>query len=162
MLLTGLPFPGKQSSGTAGKMLGLMLPCRDEESPYLSAKGPASGGPPTAGQRVWRELKTNWWLWASIVFAVVLVSGLLLFRNQLYDTATHGLPFLAGAPHALCDRRFSLSEAALGLPDGSPQHMPTYLMTPFPVVQSRRTPPKHAARHARRIRRAAWRWPLGR
>ena len=73
--------------------------CRDEESPYLSAKGPASGGPPSAGQRVMKELKQNWWLWASVVFAVVLLSGLLLFRNQLYDSATHGLPFLAGEPN---------------------------------------------------------------
>ena len=70
---------------------------RDEESPYLSAKVPASGGPPTLGQRVAKELEQHWWLWAAILFTVVLVSGLLLFRNQLYDTATHGLPFLAGA-----------------------------------------------------------------
>lgn len=49
-----------------------------------------------------KELKQNWWLWASIVFAVVLLSGLLLFRNQLYDSATHGLPFLAGLLHPTC------------------------------------------------------------
>ncbi|EIE23649.1 hypothetical protein COCSUDRAFT_66027 [Coccomyxa subellipsoidea C-169] len=67
----------------------------DEESPYLSAKGPASGGPPTLGERVWKELKQNWWLWGSVVFAILLVGGLVLFRNQLYDTASHGLPFLA-------------------------------------------------------------------
>lgn len=73
-----------------------MLPCRDEESPYLSAKAPPSGGPPTLGQRVYKELKQNWWLWGSVIFAILLVGGLVLFRNQLYDTASHGLPFLAG------------------------------------------------------------------
>lgn len=62
----------------------------------MSAKGPASGSPPTLGQRVWKELRQNWWLWGSVVFAILLVGGLVLFRNQLYDTASHGLPFLAG------------------------------------------------------------------
>ena len=77
-------------------MRGLL--CRDEENPYLSAKAPMAGGPPTMGQRFWRELRQNWWLWGSVIFAVLLVGGLLLFRNQLYDSATHGLPFLAGMP----------------------------------------------------------------
>lgn len=72
---------------------------RDEESPYLSTKGPGAGEPPTLSQRVWKELKQNWWLWGAVVFTVVLISGLLLFRNQLYDSATHGLPFLAGTHH---------------------------------------------------------------
>lgn len=74
----------------------MQWPRRDEESPYLSAKAPASGGPPTLGQRVAKELKQHWWLWAAVLFTMVLVSGLFLFRNKLYDTATHGLPFLAG------------------------------------------------------------------
>lgn len=72
--------------------------CRDEENPYLSSKAPMSGAPPTMGQRFWKELRQNWWLWGSVVFAILLVGGLLLFRNQLYDSATHGLPFLAGRP----------------------------------------------------------------
>ena len=71
---------------------------RDEENPYLTAKAPMAGGPPTVGQRFWKELRQNWWLWGSVVFAILLVGGLLLFRNQLYDSATHGLPFLAGIP----------------------------------------------------------------
>ena len=75
-----------------------MLLCRDEENPYLAAKAPMAGGPPTMGQRFWKELRQNWWLWGSVVFAILLVGGLLLFRNQLYDSATHGLPFLAGRP----------------------------------------------------------------
>ena len=61
-----------------------------------------AGGPPTMGQRFWKELRQNWWLWGSVVFAILLVGGLLLFRNQLYDSASHGLPFLAGVllfPH---------------------------------------------------------------
>ena len=60
-----------------------------------------SGGPPTFSQQFWKELRQNWWLWGSVVFAILLVGGLLLFRNQLYDSATHGLPFLAGAA-SLC------------------------------------------------------------
>ena len=79
----------------------MRLSCRDEENPYLSSKAPMSGGPPTFSQRFWKELRQNWWLWGSVVFAILLVSGLLLFRNQLYDSATHGLPFLAGAA-SLC------------------------------------------------------------
>ena len=75
---------------------GVSLLRRDEENPYLTAKAPMAGGPPTMGQRFWKELRQNWWLWGSVVFAILLVSGLLLFRNQLYDSATHGLPFLAG------------------------------------------------------------------
>ena len=71
---------------------------RDEENPYLTAKAPMAGGPPTMGQRFWKELRQNWWLWGSVIFAILLVGGLLLFRNQLYDSATHGLPFLAGVP----------------------------------------------------------------
>ncbi|CAL5220790.1 g2861 [Coccomyxa viridis] len=67
----------------------------DEENPYLAAKAPMAGGPPTMGQRFWKELRQNWWLWGSVVFAILLVGGLLLFRNQLYDSASHGLPFLA-------------------------------------------------------------------
>ena len=61
-----------------------------------------AGGPPTMGQRFWKELRQHWWLWGSVVFAILLVGGLLLFRNQLYDSASHGLPFLAGVlsfPH---------------------------------------------------------------
>ena len=73
-----------------------LLLCRDEENPYLAAKAPMAGGPPTMGQRFWKELRQNWWLWGSVVFAILLVGGLLLFRNQLYDSASHGLPFLAG------------------------------------------------------------------
>lgn len=57
-----------------------------------------AGGPPTTGQRFLKELRQNWWLWGSVIFAILLVGGLLLFRNQLYDSATHGLPFLAGTP----------------------------------------------------------------
>jgi len=49
-------------------------------------------------QRVVKELKTNWWLWGSIVFAVLLVGSLVVFRENLYDSAKHGLPFLAGQP----------------------------------------------------------------
>ncbi len=78
------------------------MPCRDEENPYLAAKAPMAGGPPTMGQRFWKELRQNWWLWGSVVFAILLVGGLLLFRNQLYDSATHGLPFLAGRPLSVC------------------------------------------------------------
>jgi hypothetical protein len=77
------------------------MPCRDEENPYLSSKAPMGGAPPTMGQRFWKEMKQNWWLWGSVVFAILLVGGLLLFRNQLYDSATHGLPFLAGRTPAL-------------------------------------------------------------
>ena len=44
-----------------------LLLCRDEENPYLAAKAPMAGGPPTMGQRFWKELRQNWWLWGSVV-----------------------------------------------------------------------------------------------
>ena len=47
--------------------------------------------------RVVKELKTNWWLWGSVLFAVLLIGSLVVFRESLYDSAKHGLPFLAGA-----------------------------------------------------------------
>merc|ERR1712130_689824 len=52
------------------------------------------------GQRVVKELKSNWWLWGSIVFAVLLVGSLVVFRGNLYDSAKHGLPFLAVTEYA--------------------------------------------------------------
>ena len=66
---------------------------RDEES-FLSRSSP--GQPAVAGNKLWKELKQNWWLWGSIAFAVLLIGSLVVFRNSLYDTAAHGLPFLAG------------------------------------------------------------------
>ncbi|KAK9837025.1 hypothetical protein WJX81_008084 [Elliptochloris bilobata] len=41
------------------------------------------------------QLRSNWWLWSTVAFAVCLIGGLTLFRNSLYDSGAHGLPFLA-------------------------------------------------------------------
>lgn len=57
---------------------------------------PGSGASSSLQDRLVKEVKTNWWLWGSIVFAVLLVSSLVVFRENLYDSAKHGLPFLAG------------------------------------------------------------------
>ena len=57
---------------------------------------PGSSTPSSVQDRVVKELKSNWWLWGSIVFAVLLVGSLVVFRENLYDSAKHGLPFLAG------------------------------------------------------------------
>lgn len=59
-------------------------------------KGAPGGGNRSMQNRVLKELQTNWWLWGSIVFAVLLVGSLVVFRENLYDSAKHGLPFLAG------------------------------------------------------------------
>ena len=58
---------------------------------------PATGAT-SLQERVAKELKAKWWLWGSIVFAVLLVGSLVVFRESLYDGAKHGLPFLAGTP----------------------------------------------------------------
>ena len=70
----------------------------DVENPYMRKVAPASKAA-SVQDRVLKELKTNWWLWGSIVFAVLLVGSLIVFRESLYDGAKHGLPFLAGAPY---------------------------------------------------------------
>ena len=70
--------------------------CRDAESPYMSSQAPA-GKQQTLQEKAAKELKQRWWLWGSIAFTVLLLSSLFVFRGYLYDTATHGLPFLAGA-----------------------------------------------------------------
>jgi hypothetical protein len=67
------------------------------ENPYMRKGAPGSASA-SVQQRVVKELKTNWWLWGSIVFAVLLVGSLVVFRENLYDSAKHGLPFLAGLP----------------------------------------------------------------
>ncbi len=65
------------------------------ENPYMRKGAPGSSAA-SVQDRVVKELKTNWWLWGSIVFAVLLVGSLVVFRENLYDSAKHGLPFLAG------------------------------------------------------------------
>jgi hypothetical protein len=71
----------------------------DVENPYMR-KGAPGAAPASVQQRVVKELKTNWWLWGSIVFAVLLVGSLVVFRENLYDSAKHGLPFLAVTEYA--------------------------------------------------------------
>ena len=67
----------------------------DAENPYMKSGAPRTPES-SLSQRFFKELKQNWWLWASVVFAVILIGGLFIFRNNLYDNATAGLPFLAG------------------------------------------------------------------
>lgn len=62
----------------------------------MSTQAPA-GKEQSLQERAAKELKQRWWLWGSIVFTVLLVGSLFIFMGYLYDTATHGLPFLAGA-----------------------------------------------------------------
>ena len=62
----------------------------------MATQAPA-GKEQSLQERAAKELKQRWWLWGSIVFTVLLVGSLFIFRGYLYDTATHGLPFLAGA-----------------------------------------------------------------
>ena len=86
--------------------------CRDEEGgSYMSRPAPA-GQPATVQERIVKELKQNWWLWGSVAFAVLLIGSLVVFRNSLYDTAAHGLPFLAGERPLLLAPRHPLSFTA--------------------------------------------------
>lgn len=69
----------------------------DEEAlDFMDGKGPAmdAGTPVT---RVVKEVKRNWWLWGAVGFALVLITGVVMFRHKLYNTGNFGLPFLAGA-----------------------------------------------------------------
>ena len=88
--------------GTAQALdFNMLVACSggDVENPYMRKVAPASKAA-SLQDRVLKELKTNWWLWGSIVFAVLLVGSLIVFRESLYDGAKHGLPFLAGAPYS--------------------------------------------------------------
>ncbi|KAL3153502.1 hypothetical protein ABBQ38_011834 [Trebouxia sp. C0009 RCD-2024] len=67
----------------------------DEEAlDFMDGKGPAmdAGTPVT---RVVKEVKRNWWLWGAVGFALVLITGVVMFRHKLYNTGNFGLPFLA-------------------------------------------------------------------
>ena len=65
-------------------------------------------------QKVMAELKRKWWLWGCIAFTVLLLGSLFVFRSSLYDTATHGLPFLAGLPSCVIFA-FSMSHKGAGI-----------------------------------------------
>lgn len=78
------------------------------ENPYMR-KGAPGASPSSMKERVVKELKTNWWLWGSIVFAVLLLGSLVVFRESLYDSAKHGLPFLAGKVLPCLSLRASMS-----------------------------------------------------
>lgn len=72
--------------------------CSDDEEAQLgftSSKGPP-GDAATPVHRVVKEVKRNWWLWGAVCFALVLITGVVMFRHKLYNTGNFGLPFLAG------------------------------------------------------------------
>ena len=52
--------------------------------------------PDTPLESLNRQLKQGWWLWGSVLFAFLLIGGLVLYRHRLYNTGGYGLPFLAG------------------------------------------------------------------
>ncbi len=61
----------------------------------MGSKGPSNNvGTPV--HRVVKEVKRNWWLWGAVCFALVLITGVVMFRHKLYNTGNIGLPFLAG------------------------------------------------------------------
>lgn len=69
--------------------LGLCRGRDDVENPFVLHR------PPQAHPLV-AQLRSNWWLWSTLAFAVCLIGGLTAFRGSLYNTGAHGLPFLAG------------------------------------------------------------------
>ncbi|KAK9805020.1 hypothetical protein WJX73_003095 [Symbiochloris irregularis] len=83
------PLTGSPDEKARRALSDLSHSLGDEES-FMT--GSAANQP---GSRFWRELKQNWWLWGSIAFAVLLIGSLVIFKDSLYDTAAHGLPFLA-------------------------------------------------------------------
>lgn len=78
----------------------------------MSGKGPAvDTGTPV--NRVVKEVKRNWWLWGAVGFALVLITGVVMFRHKLYNTGNFGLPFLAGCALSLHLACCKLSSAPL-------------------------------------------------
>ena len=70
--------------------LGSCRAREDLENPFVLHRQPQAH--PLVAQ-----LRSNWWLWSTLAFAVCLIGSLTLFRGSLYDSGAHGLPFLAGA-----------------------------------------------------------------
>ena len=72
----------------------------EDQHDFMSGKGPAvDTGTPV--NRVVKEVKRNWWLWGAVGFALVLITGVVMFRHKLYNTGNFGLPFLAGCALSL-------------------------------------------------------------
>lgn len=86
----------------------------DEEAQleFMSSKGP-SNDVSTPVHRVVKEVKRNWWLWGAVCFALVLITGVVMFRHKLYNTGNIGLPFLAVKENAAetCASKCRLSSA---------------------------------------------------
>lgn len=80
----------------AGKAFDHTFRDDDEEAQlgFTSSKGPP-GDAVTPVHRVVKEVKRNWWLWGAVCFALVLITGVVMFRHKLYNTGNFGLPFLA-------------------------------------------------------------------
>ena len=67
----------------------------EDQHDFMTGKGPATDtGTPV--NRVVKEVKRNWWLWGAVGFALILITGVVMFRHKLYNTGNFGLPFLAG------------------------------------------------------------------
>ena len=58
----------------------------------MSSKGDTG----TPVSRAVKEVKQNWWLRGAVCFALVLITGVVMFRHKLYNTGSVGLPSLAG------------------------------------------------------------------
>lgn len=71
------------------------------ENPFLLHRGSSSRTQEARPHFLIAQLRSNWWLWSTMAFAFFLIGGLIVFRNSLYDTGAHGLPFLAGATRLL-------------------------------------------------------------
>ena len=84
----------------------------EDQHDFMSGKGPAvDTGTPV--NRVVKEVKRNWWLWGAVGFALVLITGVVMFRHKLYNTGNFGLPFLAGCALSLHLACCKLSSAPL-------------------------------------------------
>ena len=95
-VLSSLLWARSQSLDCSQRLEPCSRACRDAESkPYMSSQAPASQLQGLQ-QRLGKELKQRWWLWSALLFTVLLLGSLFVFRSSLYDSASHGLPLLAG------------------------------------------------------------------
>jgi hypothetical protein len=67
----------------------------EEKLDYMSLKAPPPSKPLSTTEKVVKEIKQNWWLWGSVVFAVMLIGSLVVFRHKLYGESLSGLPSIA-------------------------------------------------------------------
>jgi uncharacterized membrane protein len=66
-----------------------------EKLEYMNLKAPPPSNPVSTTERVAKAFKHNWWVLSSIVFALILIGSLVVFRHKPYGEPLSGFPSIA-------------------------------------------------------------------